>query len=243
MNVQGKVAVVTGGAVRVGKEIALALGREGANVVVHYHTSSSEARRTVKTILKLGSRALAARADLTKSAQVDRLRQLACDEFGRIDILINNAAVFPRTPFAELTEDDWDFAIDSNLKSVFLCCKAFGDVMLAQQSGCIVNLADVAGLRPWANYLPYSVSKAGVIALTQGLAKALAPHVRVNAVAPGAVMWPQSYTDADKKKRLAKVPLGRVGSPEEVARTVLFLIESDYITGAVVPVDGGRSLV
>lgn len=210
--------------------------------MVHYHRSGPDARATVAELRARGVEAASVRADLTRGAQVERVCQATLDAFGRVDVLINNASLFCRTPWPEVTEHDWDQALNANLKSVFLCCQAFAPMMVERGGGCIVNLADVAGVRPWKNYLPYSIAKAGVIALTRGLAVALAPQVRVNAIAPGIALWPDDLSEATRAKLLTKVPLGRAGTPEEVARTVQFLIESDYITGAVVPVEGGRLL-
>lgn len=240
MTLEGKVALITGAAVRVGRTIALELAQRKAKVVVHYHTSEREAREVVSIIEEAGQQAVALRADLSQSQRVETLVSESLRAFGRIDILVNNAAIFYRTPFLSMGEEDWDKHLDLNLKGVFLCCKAVAPVMVAQGSGRIINIADVAGVRPWADYVPYCVSKAGVIALTQGLAKALAPTVLVNAVAPGTVLFPENYTEEDKEKVRAAIPLGREGTPEDIARAVAFLAESDYMTGAVIPVDGGR---
>jgi NAD(P)-dependent dehydrogenase (short-subunit alcohol dehydrogenase family) len=209
-------------------------------VIVHYYASERKAREVVFLIEEAGQQTVALRADLSQSQQVEALIRESLSAFGRIDVLVNNAAVFYRTPFPDVSEEDWDKHLDLNLKGVFLCCKTVAPTMLAQGSGHIINIADVAGMRPWADYLPYSVSKAGVVALTQGLAKALAPTIQVNAVAPGTVLFPESFSEEEKEKVRAVIPLGREGTPEDVARTVAFLAESDFITGAVIPVDGGR---
>lgn len=240
MTLEGKVALITGAAVRVGRAIALELARRKAKVIVHYHASERAAHEVVSAIGDIGQPAVALRADLSQAQQIEALVSESLRAFGRIDILVNNAAIFYRTPFLSVREEDWDRHLDLNLKGVFLCCKAVAPVMLSQGSGRIINIADVAGVRPWAEYIPYCVSKAGVMALTQGLAKALAPTVLVNAVAPGTVLFPENYSEEDKEKVRAAIPLGREGTPEDVARTVVFLAESDFITGAVVPVDGGR---
>jgi len=240
LTLEGKVALITGAAVRVGRAIALELARRKAKVIVHYHASERAAHEVVSAIGDMGQPAVALRADLSQAQQIEALVSESLRAFGRIDILVNNAAIFYRTPFLSVREEDWDRHLDLNLKGVFLCCKAVAPVMLSQGSGRIINIADVAGVRPWAEYIPYCVSKAGVMALTQGLAKALAPTVLVNAVAPGTVLFPENYSEEDKEKVRAAIPLGREGTPEDVARTVVFLAESDFITGAVVPVDGGR---
>jgi NAD(P)-dependent dehydrogenase (short-subunit alcohol dehydrogenase family) len=201
-----------------------------------------DAKDVVRQIQSAGTEAIAVRADLTKASQVKRLKERVIDAFGRADVLINNAAIFFSTPLETVTEREWDSLIDTNLKSVFLCCTQFAPIMKRQGAGKIVNIADVSATRPWAKYVPYCVSKAAVIALTQGLAKELAPRIQVNAVAPGVVIWPRHSTGVERRRRLQQIPLRRIGTPEDVARTVLFLLDSDYITGAVIPVDGGRSL-
>jgi NAD(P)-dependent dehydrogenase (short-subunit alcohol dehydrogenase family) len=164
--------------------------------------------------------------------------------FGRIDILINNAAAYFKTPLLNATEEDWDRLIDVNLKAPFFCAKLAAGYMKEQGSGQIINISDVAAYNPWVDYLPYCISKAGVATLTRGLAKELAPEIQVNAVAPGTVLMSEDasedYTSAIRERTLLK----RIGQPRDIANTILFLLEgSDYITGAVIPVDGGSSLV
>lgn len=243
MELQGKTALVTGGAIRVGREIVLALAGRGAAVAVHYHRSEEPARALVAQIQDRGGRAAAFQADVSEAASVDRLMDCVLSHFGALDVLVNNAAIFQRTPFATVTEEEWDRTLGVNLKGPFLCARRAGREMLARGGGKIVNIADISAYRPWANYIPYCVSKAGVAALTQGLAKALAPTVQVNAVAPGAVLFPEAYTEEQRRSVIASIPMGRPGSPEDVARTVLFLVEGpDYVTGVVIPVDGGRLL-
>ena len=163
--------------------------------------------------------------------------------FGRIEILVNNAAIFYRTPFEKVTEEDWDRFLDVNLKGPFLLCRRIGGIMLRQGQGKIISLADLAGLKVWAEYIPYSVSKAGLIALTQGLAKALAPAVQVNAVAPGAVLLPEGTTPEERERAIRRIPLDRLGTPEDIARAVVYLIRNDFITGEVLRLDGGQHLL
>ena len=163
--------------------------------------------------------------------------------FGRIDILVNSAAIFYRTPIATLTEADWDRFLTVNLKAPFLLCRRAGALMSRQGSGKIVNVADIAGTKVWAEYIPYSVSKAGLLALTTGLAKALAPAVQVNAIAPGTVLLPDGSSAEERVRALARVPLQRLGSPEDIARAAVYLIQSDFVTGEVLTVDGGQRLV
>jgi pteridine reductase len=237
----GKVALVTGAARRVGKAIALALAQRGAHVAISYHRSEGEARQTVQEIEACGVRSLAVRGDISRGAEVDTLVTEVMADFGRIDILVNNASNYYKTPFDSLTEEQWDDLVDTNLKGTFLVAKRVGDEMLRAGSGKIINLADWAGFRPYKDYLPYCVAKAGVIALTTALAKTLAPNVQVNAIAPGPVLLPEDFDDTVREAVIRATPLHRVGTPEDIAQTVVFLVEgSDFITGATIVVDGGR---
>jgi NAD(P)-dependent dehydrogenase (short-subunit alcohol dehydrogenase family) len=243
MDLKGKTALVTGGAIRVGKAIALALAGRGADVAITYRSSSAEAAATVQALQSSGVRAHAVRCDQRDPYQVESAVLDVEQELGPPDVLVNSAAIFNRTPFEDATQEDWDSHLEINLRGPWLFAKAVGPSMKARGAGVIVNLVDAAMERPYVNYLPYAVSKAGLASLTRGLARALAPEVRVNAVAPGTVLWPEDYTDEQKEPVVLRTPLQRIGTPEDVARTVLFLIEgSDFITGAVVPVDGGFSL-
>lgn len=224
-----------------GRSIALALARRGANIVVNYNRSGEEARATVHDIERLGSQAIAVKANISRSAEVKAMLAQALDRFGRVEVLVNNAAVYFKTPFASLTETDWDLTLDTNLKGSFLCAWLLGKRMLEQGEGKIINIADWSGIRPYADYLPYCVSKAGIIGLTKALALDLAPKVQVNCVAPGPVLLPEDLTHEEREEIIARTPLKRLGSPEDVAKAVLFLIEgSDFVTGAVYLVDGGR---
>jgi pteridine reductase len=242
MNLNGKVAFVTGGAKRVGKAIVLALARRGCKLVVHYRTSKSEAEETVRELLAAGHEAIALQADITQETEVDHMIEAAIGQFGRIDVLVNNAAVFFRTPVNTLTIDEWEQVMDVNLTGTFLCAHKIGLRMREWGWGHIINMADVAGLRPWADYIPYSVSKACVITLTQGLALELAPQVMVNAIVPGPMLF-QDDTPAEVRQReINKTLVKRAGTPEEVAEVVVFVAESDYSPGSLFHVDGGRSL-
>jgi NAD(P)-dependent dehydrogenase (short-subunit alcohol dehydrogenase family) len=243
MELRGKVVLVTGSAVRVGRAIVQAAASRGADVVVHYRSSAAEAAALAAEITATGVRAVTISADLERAEEARRLITTALAEMGRIDVLVNNAAIFPRTPFLEITEEEWDRTLATNLKAPFLCAQAVAPHMLERGSGKIVNLADIAAFRPWPSYLPYCISKAGIVTLTQTLARALAPAVQVNAVAPGAILFPDDWDTERRERLLAQIPMQRTGSPEDIARTVLFLLEgSDYITGTVIPVDGGRLL-
>lgn len=270
ISLQNQTVVVTGGAKRLGRAIALECAAAGANVAVTFNHSEAEARELVEQLRIEYSKAQFAcfEAELSQLKDVRRLTDEVMQTFGRVDALVNNAAIFRRTPFETMTENDFDNHIASNLKAPFLLCKSFGDVFLRQKSGAIVNIADIHGLRPLKNYIPYCVSKAGLISLTQGLAKALAPHVRVNCLCPGTILPPsetqnapaqnapaqslemqaqvpgdkEEYSD-DMAQLAARIPLGRLGSPEEIAQTVVFLIGGpQFISGAILPVDGAEHL-
>lgn len=243
MDIEGKVALVTGGAKRVGRSIALALAERGAELVVHYRTSEREAQEVLALAKKLGGKPVAVRADLAASAEIAAMVDSAMRAFGRIDVLVNSAAIFYRTPFSTLTEADWDRFLTVNLKAPFLLCRQVGEIMCRQGRGKIVNVADIAGAKVWADFLPYAVSKAGLLALTAGLAKALAPAVHVNAIAPGVVLLPDDGGPDDQARAARRVPLQRLGAPEDIARAVVYLIESDFVTGEVLTVDGGQRLL
>jgi pteridine reductase len=241
MELRGRWALVTGAAKRVGRSIALALAERGANVVIHYNSSADEAAATVKAIEALGVRSLALRAELSRPDDVARLAREAEEHAGRVDVLVNNASNYIRAPFDRLTEAIWDASLDVNLKAPFLLSWHLGRAMKARGEGRIVNLADWAGERPYNDYLPYCVAKAGLVCLTKALAKALAPEVLVNAVAPGPVLPPEDLGEAERQAIMRVTPLRRFGRPDDVARTVRFLAEeADFSTGALFMVDGGR---
>ncbi len=243
MQLNNCVVFITGSADRVGKAIALALARKGAQLAIHYYSSAQKARQTAKEIGQLGRVPLVLQGDISQKNTWLTLKNEILQAFGRIDVLVNNAAIFYRTPFMEVTGAQWDQFMNVNLKSAFWGCQVMGEVMVSQQRGKIINLADISAQRVWGGYIPYCVSKAGVVALTRGLARALAPHVTVNAVAPGAVLLPDDFDAAQRQHLVQKIPLKRIGSAEDVAQTVAFLIEGgDFITGAVIPVDGGQAL-
>jgi pteridine reductase len=237
----GKIALVTGAARRVGKAIALTLANRGAHVVITYNTSEAEALATLGEIEARGVQGMALKGNITRRGDVDGIVRQVIERFGRIDILVNNASNYYQTPFDTLTEAQWDDLVGTNLKGTFLVSKRVGDEMLKAGSGKIINLADWAGFRPYKDYIPYCVAKAGVIALTKALAKTLAPHIQVNAVAPGPVMPSEDFSDSQRQAIIRATPLKRIGSPRDVAQTVVFLVEgSDFLTGAIIPVDGGR---
>lgn len=242
ISLRGRVALVTGAAKRVGKVIACELAKNSCDIALHYNTSHKDALQTKKEIEKLYAvKVFTVCANLAKSKDIAVMVKRVHAHFKRIDILVNSASIFNRTPFEKLAERDFDEHISVNLKAPYLLCKHCGDIMLKQKSGHIINISDWAGFRPYKNYLPYCISKAGIIALTHALAKELAPHIQVNSVAPGPVLLPENFTAAEKRKIIEKTPLKRIGSPEDVAKAVLFLVrDASFTTGAVIPVDGGR---
>jgi pteridine reductase len=242
MDPSGKVALVTGGAVRVGRAISLGLAAAGARVVVHYHGSASEADALVTAIRGDGGEAAAIQADLSRHAEVLRLAEEAAVPFGAPDILVNNASIFPAEALGEVDEALWDRALAVNLKAPFFLTQRLGAAMRAKGEGVIVNLADLAGLQAWSGYAAHSISKAGVVHLTKVAARALAPEVRVVAIAPGTVLPPDDFP-ADEIERLAnRAPLLRNGSPRDVVDAVLYLVRASFVTGEVLVLDGGRML-
>ncbi|MGH7781013.1 MAG: SDR family NAD(P)-dependent oxidoreductase [Candidatus Binataceae bacterium] len=244
MELKGKVALVTGAGRRVGREIAKALAERGADIAVHYRSSSAEAEAVVREIAAAGARAKSFHADLASVAQIEAMVAAIVADLGRIDVLVNSASVFYRKPIEELTERDWDMNLDINLKAPFFLSKFAGVRMRKQGAGKIVNIGDWAGIRPYNNYLPYTVSKSGVIGLTRALAKALAPEVQVNCVALGPVLAPEDYGADEIARMVAGTLTKKMGSPRDVANAVLFLCEgTDFATGATLVLDGGRLLV
>ncbi len=240
---ENQVALVTGAAKRIGRQIALGLAGAGARVVVHYHTSAAEAAETVREIERQGGQACALEADVSQAAQVKKLASAAGERFGAVDILVNNAGIFARVGWESITEAEWDRFQDVNLKAQFFCAQAVAPAMKRRGRGKIVNLASLGGLRPWPSFIPYCVSKAGVVMLTRCLARALAPEIQVNAVAPGSVQFPGDERDELGQKYVQRAPLKRAGTADDVAQAVLFLCtQSDFITGQVLLVDGGYSL-
>jgi len=235
-SLDGRVILVTGAAKRIGRGIALRLAQAGARVAIHYSGSEKEARATA---LECGN-APVFRANLESVAEIERLFVEVERHFGSIDGLVNNAARFTRIDPLQITEADWDFVHDVNLKATFFCCQQAARRMIAGDGGRIVNLSSLGGLRPWAHHAHYCASKAGVIMLTRALAKAFAPKVTVNSVAPGVV--PFDYRDERIERLIAATPAGRAGTAEEVADAVLyFLTTSNFVTGQLLAVDGGLS--
>ncbi|HUH11515.1 MAG TPA: SDR family oxidoreductase, partial [Longimicrobiales bacterium] len=242
MEILGKRALVTGGAVRVGRTLALALARAGADVVVNYHSSAREAAETVGEIEALGRRALAVRADVSSEADVRRLVGACGDELGGLDILVNSASLFESAPLARITRADWDRVLAVNLTGPFLLSREAAPLLRADGGGVIVNIADLSAFQAWPSYTHHAVSKAGLVHLTRVLARALAPEVRVSCIAPGTVLPPEGYGPDQLARDEGRTALGRIGAPEDVAKALLYLVESDFVTGEVMVVDGGRLL-
>jgi NAD(P)-dependent dehydrogenase (short-subunit alcohol dehydrogenase family) len=242
---EGQVAVVTGSAKRIGRSIVLRLAAEGASVVVNYATSKNEAEAVAREIKPRGGRAIAIQADVTRRADVKRLIAASMQEFGRIDILVNNAGVFFPAKFPELTDEQWDRVMNVNLKSQFLCAQETAPIMKKQGRGRIINLSSLGGLLAWPSYTHYCVSKAGVIALTRCLARALAPEILVNSVAPGTIEFPGDAVSQGEhiEDYVKRVPLHRTGRGEDIADAVMYLATTDFVTGQTIVVDGGRTLI
>ncbi len=243
MELKDKVVLVTGAGKRVGRVIAASFAERGAMVAVHYRSSKNEADAAVSEIATKGGKARAFHADLESIPQIEAMVNEVVAAFGRIDVVVNSASIFYRKPIEEITERDWDTNLDTNLKAPFFLAKFAAVHMRRQGAGKIVNLGDWAGIRPYNNYLPYTVSKTGLIGLTRALAKALAPEVQVNCVALGPVLAPEEYGQEEVAKMVAGTLTRKMGSPEDVARAVLFFCEgTDFATGATLVLDGGRLL-
>jgi NAD(P)-dependent dehydrogenase (short-subunit alcohol dehydrogenase family) len=237
---EGQVALVTGAAKRIGRSIALRLAADGADVAVNYETSRPEAESVVREIQSSGRRALAIQADVSIQAEVQKLFAGLEKEFSRLDVLVNNAGMFSGAKFEELTEQNWDRIMNTNLKSQFLCAQAAAPIMKRQGRGRIINLSSLGGLLPWPLYTHYCVSKAGCIMLTRCLARALGPEILVNSVAPGTIQFPGEAPDEEYIRR---VPLHRTGTGDDIAGAVAYLASADFVTGQILVVDGGRLLV
>jgi len=239
----GRTALVTGAARRIGRAIAEDLAEAGARIAVCHHTSGADAEAVVAGIRTRGGVAEGFVADLADARAVARLIAEVDERLGPVDVLVNNASVFYRTPIETVGEREWDAVMAVNLKAPYLLALALGRAMRARGAGKIVNLADIAAERPYPGYLPYSVSKAGIVALTRALARELAPAVQVNCVAPGPVLEAIDATPATTAAAVRRTPLGRLGEARDVAAAVRFLVTgSDFVTGTTVVVDGGRAL-
>jgi NAD(P)-dependent dehydrogenase (short-subunit alcohol dehydrogenase family) len=236
-----KVALITGGAVRVGRALTLGLAEAGYDVVIHYHGSEGPAHEAAERVEALGRQVALVRADLSGGAGARAVVEAARGAFGRLDLLVNSAASFDATPLLEVDEERWDRVMSLNLKGPFLTVRAAADLLRSSQ-GSVVNILDLSAFQPWVEYPHHAVSKAGLLHLTKILARVLAPDVRVNAIAPGTVLPPEDFDEEARHREDSRTLVGRMGTPQDVLRTVLFLAASPFITGEVVVVDGGQSL-
>ena len=241
MDLNGKTALVTGAAKRVGRCIALSLARAGADVIVHYNRSEADARATAATIEDIGRRAEPIGADLACPDQIEamlaRIAEMFPNSAQPLGVLVNNASIYHQTPITTLTADEWDREMAVNARGAALCIRHA--IALMPPGAAIVNITDISAEDPRANLPAYCASKAALLAVTRSAAKALAPDIRVNAVAPGAIMWEENISETRKQRVLAQVPMKRTGRPEDIASAVIFLCQNDYITAQTLRVDGG----
>ena len=240
MRLEGAAALVTGAGKRIGQAIAIGLAQSGCDVAIHYHGSAQGAEETAKAVRNAGRRAELVPADLTDAAASRALADQAARALKRLDIVINSAAIMVREPVEAVTPESWDGTLDLNLRATFFVSQG-AIPHLRRAKGKIVNMADIAGMEPWPAYVPHCVSKAGVIMLTKALARALAPDIAVNAIAPGAVLLPEDWDEKAREHIRDTTPLQRLGSPDDVVAAVRFLLAgTDYATGTVLVIDGGR---
>ena len=236
----GRRALVTGGAVRLGRTLALSLAGIGLDIAVHYRSSAPQAEETAAECRARGVRAITVGGDLGRAQECRRVVAEAEGALGGVDVLVNSAGNFLSAPFEETTEEQLDAVLAVNLKGPFFCSQAAAPGMIERGFGRIVNLSDVAGLEPWPRFSAHCIAKAGVVMLTRCLAQALAPAVTVNAIAPGAVLMPEGSSEGAIRRSAEKTVLGRVGSPDDVADALEYLLNADYVTGQTLVVDGGR---
>jgi pteridine reductase len=239
VDLRGRTALVTGAGHRVGRAIALALGARGMRVAVHYNAAADGAGETVELIRAAGGHGDIVAADLTRADAASELVSSVVKMFGGLDVLVNSAAVMVRTPFGEVTPRQWDDIMALNIRAPFFLAQAAAPSLRAAR-GVIVNIADLAAFETWPAYLPHGISKSGVVTLTRSLARVLAPEVRVAGIAPGTVLLPDNWDPASAEHLRETTPLQRMGSPDDVTSTVLFILDSDYLTGETIIVDGGR---
>ena len=241
MRLEKKVALVTGSAKRVGRTIAEALAANGCSVAIHYNSSEKEAQETAKHLReKFEVKAECFQAELGNVRRVTAMVDDIVVAFGRIDILVNSASYYERVEFGKTTEEDWEKAMDSNLKGPFFLSQEAGRHMKRQGAGKIINISDWAALHPYTTYIPYCTAKAGLYYLTHSLAKALAPEVQVNTILPGPIQLPEDVGPKERRAIEEATLVKRIGSPKDVAEAIIFLLEQDFITGAALNVDGGR---
>ena len=241
VDVSGKVALVTGAGVRIGRALALALGRRGAHVVVHHNRSSDAATEVVAEIEAMGGHAKPLCADLRDADNAARVVEQSIELFGKLDILINSAAIFRPGTLQATTLVDWDEHFAINLRAPFFLCQAFARHLAPDQRGHIINLADWRAIRPGIKYVAYTLTKTALVAMTKSLALALGPNTQVNAIAPGAILPPPGG-DAYFRTIAERIPAGKHGSPSDITKAVLYLLDADFVTGEVLFVTGGEHL-
>ncbi|MDG2263193.1 MAG: SDR family oxidoreductase [Actinomycetota bacterium] len=240
MELQGKTALITGGGHRVGRVITLELASAGANVVVNYNSSAEAARATAAEAEARGVDAIAVQANVGNAEQVTEMAAAAAERFGAVDVLVNNASTFIKDPFPTDDLTVWRRSIDTLVHGPFYCSNALAPQMLASGQGAIINIGDLSAFEPWPGFTGHGVGKSALLALTRQLALELSPAITVNAVVPGPTLRPHDYDDDKYARTAAKTLLGRWGTPEDMAKAARFLIESDYITGETITVDGGQ---
>jgi NAD(P)-dependent dehydrogenase (short-subunit alcohol dehydrogenase family) len=240
MNPAGKTALITGGAVRVGKAITLALAQAGANIVINYHSSANEAEDTLAEARSFGVQALKVKADIGSHQQVEAMISQAAEKFGSIDILVNNASLWMETPFPTRNLEGWHQVTNILINGTYYCANAVAPLMQKAGEGAIVNIIDLSAYEPWLDYSAHSIGKSALLALSRQLALELSPTVRVNAVAPGPVLPPEDYDEQRIKRTAENTLLQRWGTPEDIADAVMFFIRANYITGEDLAVDGGQ---
>jgi NAD(P)-dependent dehydrogenase (short-subunit alcohol dehydrogenase family) len=241
MEIEGKVGLVTGGAHRVGRALVLGLARAGADVAIHYHRSGDAAAETARQVRALGRSAETFQADLADPTAVAALADAVAGSMGGLDVLVNNASLFESGRFRDITVESWDRVMAVNLRAPFLLLQATAPLLEASK-GVAVNVADLAGVQVWPGFPHHGVSKAGLIHLTRVAARSLAPNVRVNCVVPGTVLPPEDYTREQIERSVDRTVLERIGAPDDVVEALLFLVRSEFATGSIVTVDGGRTL-
>jgi NAD(P)-dependent dehydrogenase (short-subunit alcohol dehydrogenase family) len=240
MELEGKTALITGGAKRVGRGITLAFARAGANVVINYNSSADDAVKTAHEAEALGVQAFPVQASVSDYEQVGAMVDAAAARFGTIDVLVNNASTFLPDPLPTDDLSVWHKSIDTLVHGPFYCANRVAPVMLSNDGGVIIGISDLTALEPWPGFAGHAIGKGAVLSLTRQLALELAPRIRANAVIPGPALRPDDYDDDTYQRVADDTLLGRWGTPEDMAQAVLFLVEADYITGEVIAVDGGQ---
>ena len=243
MELVGKVALVTGGAHRVGRALALGLARAGADVIVHYNASAAEAERTAGEVRTLGGHARTLQADFAADIDFRALIARVHREFGRLDVLVNSASIMERGVFEEVSLADWNRVLAINLRAPFFLSQAAAPLLAGQGGGLIVNIADLSAFQTWPSYVHHAVSKAGLVHLTRQLARALGPAVRVNGIAPGTVLEPEDRDEGDSAGGPDRGVVLRPGDPDDVVHALMYLVGNEFVTGQVLIVDGGRTLL